>query len=216
VAGARPSPRGLVGPFSGRQLALVLGSVLIAAIVLVAITTPLGTTGNTGPRDPRATAVVVGPVVEGLRPGDRAPKLTVTADDGREVPMTDPDGRPIDLAELHGKAVWINFWASWCPPCQGETPIIRELAAEYADRGLVVVGINVQETVEVAADYRDRYGLRHLIGVDVRADVFHRYKVYALPTQFFIDPDGIIRERFVGPVDRASGAASIEAILPSE
>ena len=205
--------RGLVGPFSGRQLALALGSVVLAAIVLVAVTTPLGSTGPVGPRDPRATGVIVGPVQEGLRIGDRAPELVVTAD-GAESPLLDLEGRPIRLADLRGKAVWLNFWATWCPPCQTETPVIRDLATEYADRGLVVVAVDVQETVEIVRRYAERYGLEHVIGVDVRADVFRRFKAYVLPTQFFIDTDGVIRSRVLGPLTREAAIREIEAILP--
>lgn len=205
--------RGLIGPFSGRQIALAFGSVVLAVVVLVAVTTPLGQTGVPGPRDPRPTGVVVGPVQEGLRPGERAPELTVDVD-GVSAPLADLDGKPLQLADLRGKAVWLNFWASWCPPCQDETPLIRELAEEYRDRGLMVVGVNVQQTEAIARSYAARYQLGYLIGADVKADVFHRFKAYVLPTQFFIDPDGVIRERILGQVDRASATAIIESILP--
>jgi thiol-disulfide isomerase/thioredoxin len=207
--------RGLVGPFSGRQILLAFGSVVAAAVILVVVTTPLGTTGTPGPRDPRPTGVVVGPVEEGLRPGDRAPELVVTSSDGVESPLLDLDGQPMRLADFRGKAVWLNFWASWCPPCQAETPTIRDLAKEYSGRGLVVVAVNVQETADIARRYAERYELEHVIGADVRADVFHRFKAYVLPTQFFIGPDGIIRERILGQVDRASAVPLIESILPT-
>ena len=60
---------------------------------------------------------------------------------GQPAPLVALQGRPVQLAYLHGKAVWVNFCASWCPPCQSETPILRDLAERYRDRGLVVIGI---------------------------------------------------------------------------
>jgi thiol-disulfide isomerase/thioredoxin len=212
----RPDRRTLIGPFSARQLALALGAVVLAAIVLVAVTTPLGSTNGPIQEDPRATAFVLGtPPPEGLKAGDTAPELTVTTEDGRVLPLTDVDGKPIQLSDLRGKAVWLNFWASWCPPCQGETPVLRDLADEYASKGLVIVGVDVQETADIAREYAQTYGLRYRVGVDLRADVFHRYKVFALPTQFFIDPNGRIVDRVVRPfLTRDQAIPEIEAILP--
>jgi thiol-disulfide isomerase/thioredoxin len=205
-----------VGPFSGRQLLAGFGVVVLAVIVLVAVTTPLGSTASgPGTVDPRATQYIIGPVQEGLKPGDVAPEFEATLDDGSTYQLTDLDGQPIRLADLRGKAVWVNFWASWCPPCQQETPIIRELADRYRDAGLVVVAIAVQETepADIRA-YAERYDLDYTIGFDASGHIFRRYRVFGLPTQFFIKPDGVIAS--VGKtVDEASAIAAIEAILPS-
>jgi peroxiredoxin len=78
------------------------------------------------------------------------------------------------------------------------------------------VGISVQETnaADVAA-YANRYGLGYTVAADLSADIFHRYGVYALPTQYFIGPDGIIRAVVQGPMDMASAARQVEAILPA-
>lgn len=212
----RRERHGLIGPFSGRQLLAAFGLVIAAVIVLVGVTTPLGNTGNgLGTVDPRPTQYIIGPTPEeGLQPGDLAPEFEATLDDGSTYQLTDLDGQPIRLAELRGKGVWVNFWASWCPPCQQETPIIREMADRYRDAGLVVVGIAVQETepADIRA-YAERYGLSYTIGFDASGHIFRRYRVFGLPTQFFIRPDGVIAS--VGKtVDEASAITAIEAILP--
>jgi thiol-disulfide isomerase/thioredoxin len=143
------SRRGLVGPFAGRQLATALVIVLGAALVLVVATQPLVAPGATpGPSDPRATQYLVGSAGEGLSVGDRAPELEVAGPDGAPAPLLDLDGNQVRLADLRGRPVWINFWASWCPPCQAETPTIRDTAAAYAPQGLEVIGISVQEATE--------------------------------------------------------------------
>jgi peroxiredoxin len=212
----RPERRGLVGPFSGRQLLGAFLSVVVAGVVLVAVTTPLGNTGaGPGTVDPRPTQYIIGPAPQaGLQPGDLAPEFEVALEDGTSYQLTDLDGRPIRLADLRGKAVWINFWASWCPPCQQETPIIRALADRYRDAGLVVVGIAVQETspADIHA-YAERYDLDYTIGFDASGHIYRLYRVFGLPTQFFIRPDGTIAS--VGKtVDDATAVAAIEAILP--
>jgi cytochrome c biogenesis protein CcmG, thiol:disulfide interchange protein DsbE len=214
----QPAKHGVIGPFTARQLLTALAALVGVVVVLVAITTPLGggPGASLGLADPRATPFVIGsPPAEGLQAGSTAPDFDVALADGGSYQLTDLDGRPIRLEELRGKVVWVNFWASWCPPCQQETPILRELAERYRDRGLEIVGISVQETSpqDVRA-YADRYDLGYTIGFDGSGHVFRAYKVFALPTQFFIGPDGVIRQVVNGPVDEAGAAALIESLLP--
>jgi peroxiredoxin len=213
----QPPKHGLIGPFSGRQLLGGVLAVVIVAVVLAAVTTPLGSTGVTpGPVDPRATPfLIASPPAEGLRPGSTAPEFTIPLEDGSSFQLSDLEGEPITLEALRGKVVWINFWASWCPPCQQETPILRDLAERYGDRGLEIVGVSVQETsVDDVAAYAERYQLPYTIGFDTSGHVFRTYKVYALPTQFFLDTNGVIVQVINGPVDEAGAAALIESLLP--
>jgi thiol-disulfide isomerase/thioredoxin len=213
---ARPGRRGVVGPFTARQLVVVAAVVVASAVGLVAVTRPLGTIG-TGPGvAPAPTAYIVGPVVQGLAPGQEAPEFEVTLDDGTVVGLTGLDGDPIRLEDLRGRLVWLNFWASWCPPCQFETPILREMDEAYRDRGLTIVGAAVQETtVDDVRRYGERYELDYPIAFDTNADIFHLYRVFALPTQFFIGPDGVVREVVNGPLTTDAAMARIEAWLPA-
>jgi peroxiredoxin len=212
----RKERHGLVGPFSGRQLATLAIAVVVVALGLFIGTRPLGSTQPIGPNDPRATPYILGPApAQGLRPGQLAPEFTVSRGDGTTFQLTDLDGRAVRLADLRGKAVWINFWASWCPPCQSETPVIRDLAERYADRGLVVVGVSVQETnYDDVRAYAQRYQLGYTIAPDFSGDIFRLYRLYGLPTQFFVGPDGAIRSVILAPLNEAAATAQIEAILP--
>ncbi len=200
-----------MGPFTGRQLATALVVVIAAALVLLVATQPLAMAGpGPAPADPRATQYLIGSAGEGLRVGDRAPDLEITGADGSPTPLLDLDGRPIRLAALRGHPVWINFWASWCPPCQAETPTIRDAAQAYAPQGLAVVGISVQEaTVDDVRAYAKTYGLGYTVAADLTGDVFRRYRVFGLPTQYFLDADGVIRSIVQGPVTPASVAANL-------
>lgn len=213
----RPARHGLIGPFSGRQLLAGAIAVLVIAVLGVVVTTPLGNTANQPDLiDPLATPFLIGEApAQGLQAGQQAPELTIDQGNGNISALQDLDGNPVTLAELRGKVVWLNFFASWCPPCQQETPILRTLADTYRDRGLEVVGISVQETTSADVKaYAERYRLRYTIGFDGSGDVLREYRVFALPTQFFIDPNGVIQQVVSGPVDEQGARALIESILP--
>jgi len=213
----RRERHGLIGPFSGRQLVVAFAAVLIAVVVLVGVTTPLGNTASApGPVDPKATAYIISsPPPIGLKVGESAPEFAVQNGDGTTYQLNDLAGLPIRLADLRGKAVWVNFWTTWCPPCQSEVPILRDVSERYRDRGLVLVAISVQETspADVAA-YAARYQLGYTIGFDGSGQIFRAYKGYGLPTQVFIDPNGVIASIVGAPLDEAGAVAQIERILP--
>ena len=204
--------RGLVGPFTGRQLAAALGTVVVVAAILVAVTAPLASVPAPGVA-PQPTQFAIGPVVEGLRVGDRAPELEIPGTDGTMTPLRDLAGAPVRLADLRGHPVWISFWASWCPPCQAETPVLREAFAAYRPRGLALVAVSVQEsTVEDVRAYAAKYGLDYTVAADLGGDVFRRYRIYGLPTQVFLDSDGVIRAIVQGPVDARLATASLALV----
>jgi peroxiredoxin len=212
----RRERHGLIGPFTGRQLGVGLVVVVVAVVGLVIATTPLGTVGgDPGPVDPKATPFIIGPAVEGLRPGDLAPEFDATLASGSTFQLTDLNGAPVSLASLRGSGVWVNFFATWCPPCQAETPVVRDLADRYASQGLKVVAVSVQEaSPQVVAQYVAKYQLGYTVGFDAAGNVFHKYRVYALPTQFFIAPDGRIRDVVQRPLTQIEAQREIEAILP--
>ena len=204
--------RGLVGPFTGRQLAAALGTVLVVAAILVVATAPLASVPAPGIA-PQPTQFAIGPVVEGLRVGDRAPELEILGANGVAAPLRDLAGAPVRLADLRGHPVWVSFWASWCPPCQAETPVLRETFSAYGPKGLALVAVSVQEsTVDDVRAYATKYGLDYTVAADLAGDVFRRYRVYGLPTQIFLDADGIIRAIVQGPVDTGIAAASLALV----
>ncbi len=198
----------LVGPFSLLQLVSVVVAVLLTAGILALINQPIASTAvQPSLPAPGASFVAVGEPVEGLRIGDVAPDFTGTVD-GKEIQLTDLDGNPIRMADLRGHPVWINFWASWCPPCQAETPTLRDVYNAHSADGLKLVAISVQETTpdDVRA-YVQRYSLPFTVGFDATSAIFHTYHAYGLPTQLFLDRDGVIRNVVLGPVNRAQAEA---------
>jgi thiol-disulfide isomerase/thioredoxin len=207
-----PVRRRGVGPFSLRQVTIAILVVMGTAIAVTLATVPIGSVAP-GLPVPEPSAYLLGSPVPGLKVGELAPELTIDRD-GRQLQLTDLDGRPVRLADLRGKVVWINFWASWCPPCQFETPNVRSLDQRYRGRGLAIVAIQVQQTVDAGRSYAARYQLDYTIGADVTGDFFHLYRGFALPTQFFIDPEGRIRQIVNGPLTDERATSIVEALLP--
>ncbi len=207
--------RRIIGPFTGMQIVAVLAAVVVTGGLLAVLTAPISTQPQPSLPAPGSSFVPVGDPVEGLRIGDLAPEFSGTVN-GQQVTLTDLDGNPISLAALRGKPVWVNFWASWCPPCQEETPILRDLYDRYSgpDSGLEIVAISVQETTaEDVRDYVDRYDLDFTVGFDATSAIFHAYRAYGLPTQLFIDHNGVIRNVVLGPVGRAQAESILAPLL---
>ncbi|MFI5255425.1 MAG: TlpA disulfide reductase family protein [Candidatus Limnocylindrales bacterium] len=208
----RPPPRGLIGPFSGRQLLVTLAAVLVVALGLAVVTAPIHAPAL-GQPSPGSTFFAIGPPVQGLQPGDLAPELTGVAD-GTAQPLLDLEGKPITLAALRGRPVWLNFFASWCPPCQQETPILEQVYEAHRATGLALVGISVQETTaDDVRSYATTYGLSFPIGFDATSAVFHTYQAYGLPTHYFIDRNGIVRAVWRGPLTAEGAEGLLTTIL---
>jgi peroxiredoxin len=205
--------RPLIGPFSLLQAVAVFAAVAVTGLGLVALNTPLAPAASPGLPTPGSGFFQVGDPVEGLRIGDLAPEFTGTKD-GETVVLTDLDGNPIRLADFRGRPVWINFWASWCPPCQEETPVLRDVFAAHEAEGLAIIGISVQETTpdDVRA-YVQRYSLGYTIGFDATSAIFHTYRAFVLPTQVFIDRDGVIRQIVLGQVTRDQAEQILAPLL---
>ena len=156
-----------------------------------------------GPGDPLAS--------ESGDLGQRAPDFVGSMGE-QDVRLTDLDGREIRLAEFAGRPVWVFFWATWCPPCQQETPDIRAVYDTNRAAGLFVVAIDVQEPADSVREYAQRYGLGYTIAIDADAAVMRTYGVFGLPTHYFIDRLGVIRDRYFGPLTRDQMDARIELI----
>ncbi len=205
--------RRVIGPFTLAHLAVV-GLVLVAAALLLTLLgTPLGSPSASQSLVPGAGFYQIDEPTSGLAVGQQAPELEGLVD-GRTESLRDLDGQVISLAERRGDPVWLNFFATWCPPCQEETPVLRTAHERYADRGLQLVAISVQETTadDVAA-YAATYALPYTIGFDATSAIFRTYAGFGLPTHVFIDGEGIIRHLQYGPLDLEQVAAIVEPLL---
>lgn len=113
-------------------------------------------------------------------------------------------GQMVKLSELRGRPVWINFWASWCPPCAEEMPEMQKLYDRYRHSDLALLGIDVQESEESVRNFTDgKFDWTFLIDTDGK--VVDRYMVGGLPTHFFIDKTGVVRAIYLGALSPDSG-----------
>ncbi len=123
-------------------------------------------------------------------------------------------GEALALAGLRGQPVVLNFWASWCGPCRAEMPELQRLHRRLGEAGVAVVGVNQGETPETAAAFMQALNLSFPVALDQRTGVSQQYLVNSLPTTFFIDRDGVIRNTFIGPMSDAVLAQNLRTIYP--
>jgi cytochrome c biogenesis protein CcmG/thiol:disulfide interchange protein DsbE len=124
------------------------------------------------------------------------------------------DGQPLALADLAGQPVILNFWATWCLPCRAEMPELQRLHERLVEAGLVVLGVNQAEQLPAVTSYRQELGIDFPSVVDPRLGVSRQYGVNSLPTTFFIDRVGVIRDIFIGPMTDAVLADKLRKIYP--
>lgn len=126
------------------------------------------------------------------------------------------DGKgELELSSLRGKAVVLNFWASWCGPCKEETPLLQEGWKRWQNRDVVFVGVDVKDFRGDARDFLSRYGVTYPNVYDGKGSTVGRYGVTGFPETYFLDASGKVRYRIAGPVeDAAELDAGIERALP--
>lgn len=201
-----------IGPFSRRHLVAIAGVVLATAAILVAVAVPIGVRAPAMQQPtPGSSFYLIGPQGGALDIGSQSPDFL--GKDGTR--LSDLDGRAVALADLQGRPIWVFFFATWCPPCQQETPDIQR-AWEARGDDVAIIGIDVQEPGELVDEYRRTYGLTYRIGVDATAAVMRSWNIFGLPTHYFIDGDAVIRERQFGPLTLDQMQARIDFIVGSK
>ena len=119
------------------------------------------------------------------------------------VTLTGLNGKVYRLQDLHGKDVILNFWATWCPPCKQEMPLLETTNNQMKDRGIVVIGINDKEPIEEITPFIQNMGITFPIWLDPTERSFQDYQIVGLPTTYFIDRQGRLVDENIGPLNPA-------------
>lgn len=131
-------------------------------------------------------------IISGLF-GDKEKPLDV-GDMALDFTLTDLDGQVVSLSDYKGKAIMLNFWGTFCPPCVTEMPLFQDYYEDYEEEGLVVLGVNLNEPPVTVRRFVKEYGLTFPILLD-KDVVRKQYGVRQYPTTFFIDRDGVIQRK---------------------
>ena len=134
----------------------------------------------------------------------------------RDFTVPTPAGGALRLADYRGKVVFVNFWATWCPPCKEEMPSMERLYQRFKERGFIVLAVSVDaEGAGAVNRFVKENKLTYPIGLDPQMALASEYGVRALPSSFFVDRRGILVAVALGPREWDSKAARelVESLL---
>lgn len=133
-----------------------------------------------------------------------------------EINLQSIDGITVQLSDLRGQAIMVNFWASWCPPCKTEMPAMQNVFDTYKDQGFVILAVNAthQDNAVMAVQFTEEYNLSFPILLDENGSVTASYQIHSFPTSFFIDTEGLVKEITIGgPLPEVLLRSKIKALL---
>jgi cytochrome c biogenesis protein CcmG, thiol:disulfide interchange protein DsbE len=156
---------------------IIIWAILVALLVLVAIALKRSQQGT-------------------VQPGDKIPEFSMTMFSGYEL----NGATQVKVSELRGKIVMINFWASWCKPCEQEAADLRDAWTYYKDSGKVIfIGADYVDTEPEARAYLEKFGITYPNGPDLGTKVSQLFRIKGVPETYFLDQDGVLRHVQVGP-----------------
>ena len=129
------------------------------------------------------------------------------------VPLYSGGTGEFTLSDQRGRPVVLNFWASWCPPCRVEFPALQAVADQYKDKGVVVIGIAVQDTEADAKAFLREQQTTFRTGPDLTDRISIDYRIVRWPTTVFITKDGRIHQKWIGMIDETRLSTFIDELL---
>jgi thiol-disulfide isomerase/thioredoxin len=136
---------------------------------------------------------------------------------------TDLNGEPVSFTDFSGKGMVVNFWATWCPPCRREMPLLEEIYDKYKSQNIVVIGVSVDSARDTAKKYVESVGVSYPVWGNVARNgngaaratrLSSMFGVVGFPTTFFVDANGIIQSSYVGELNLAILNKRISKLVP--
>jgi cytochrome c biogenesis protein CcmG/thiol:disulfide interchange protein DsbE len=127
--------------------------------------------------------------------------------------LTGFDGRQVNLSELRGQVVIINFWASWCVPCREEAAYLEQTWRKYKDQEVVFIGVDYVDTEKAALAYIEEFDITYINGPDLGTEVSDAYNIKGVPETFYVSKSGELKGLHVGPLKAPELDQKIEELL---
>jgi peroxiredoxin len=188
----------------------------LVGVLVLAVAAPAGWYFGTKPLvgPPSGSQALMGEPAKGVGPrvGFEAPNFK----------LQDPTGKPIELRQFRGKAVLINFWATWCYPCRDEMPELEQFYREHREQGLVVLAVSIdnESSVKHIPEYLQEGSpavgpYTFPVAVDSKQEVARAYKLMGVPSSFFLDRAGVVRAVQPGAMSRQTMVDRLRTVLPA-
>lgn len=142
--------------------------------------------------------------VDLLKVGDDAPNFT----------LVDMNGVEHKLSDYEGQGVFLNFWGTWCKPCEKEMPAMDNQYAAYSDQGVQTLAVNIAQSDFEVQKFIDKYDLNFPVVIDKTKSVMTQYNIDPLPTTILVTPEGKVKQIITGEMTEAQIAGFMESIKP--
>jgi thiol-disulfide isomerase/thioredoxin len=184
---------------------IIIWSAAIILVIIAVYTTTNYNAKSSIAKNPPQQAVQATPTpsptpADSSQSGSQPTESKINLMDNYDFTLEDLNGNKVTLSQLKGKKVYLNFWATWCPPCKAEMPDIEKLYQETKDSDLVILAVNVNEDKKTVQDFIAKNKYNFPILLDVKGEVSQLYQVSGIPTSYFIDTKGFLDNGATGGI----------------